>query len=66
MVPVGTAFLTLPAAEVVDRPAALTHRPLEDTLRDALEWEEAWPQHPHGAGLTDDDERDLLHLLDHT
>lgn len=48
------------------RAAGLTHRPLEDTLRDALTWEEAQEAHPHGAGLTDDDERDLLQLLAHT
>ena len=45
------------------RAAGLTHRPLEDTLRDVLAWEESQPDHPHGAGLTDDEERELLHLL---
>ena len=45
------------------RAAGLEHRPLLDTLRDVLAWEEAQPVHPHGAGLTDDDERDLLRLL---
>ncbi len=45
------------------RAAGLTHRPLEDTLRDALAWEETEEAHPHGAGLTDDDERALLRLL---
>ena len=45
------------------RAAGLTHRPLEDTLRDVLAWEEAQPAHPHGAGLTDAEERALLRLL---
>ncbi len=45
------------------RAAGLTHRPLADTLRDVLAWEEAQPAHPHGAGLTDDEERELLRLL---
>ena len=38
----------------------LRRRPLEDTLRDGLAWEERQPVHPHGAGLTDDEERALL------
>jgi nucleoside-diphosphate-sugar epimerase len=45
------------------RAAGLEHRPLEETLRDVLAWEAAQPVHPHGAGLTDDEERDLLRLL---
>lgn len=45
------------------RAAGLTHRPLEDTLRDVLAWERTQPTHPHGAGLADDDERELLRLL---
>jgi hypothetical protein len=28
-----------------------------------LAWEEEQPVHPHGAGLTDDEERELLRLL---
>lgn len=46
------------------RAAGLTYRPLEETLRDTLAWELAstgpWP---HGAGLTDDDEREVLARL---
>jgi nucleoside-diphosphate-sugar epimerase len=45
------------------RAAGLEHRPLAETLRDVLAWEEAQPAHPHGAGLTDEDERALLRLL---
>lgn len=45
------------------RAAGLEHRPLEDTLRDVLAWEATQPAHPHGAGLTDEEERDLLRLL---
>lgn len=45
------------------RLAGLEHRPLEDTLLDVLTWEEAQPEHPHGAGLTDAEERDLLAAL---
>lgn len=45
------------------RRAGLRARPLRDTLRDALAWEEQQPAHPHGAGLTDDEERALLALL---
>ncbi len=43
--------------------AGLRLRPLADTLRDALAWEERQPEHPHGAGLADDDERALLAAL---
>jgi hypothetical protein len=42
------------------RTAGLVHRPLEDTLRDVLAWEATQPEHPHGAGLTDQEERELL------
>jgi 2'-hydroxyisoflavone reductase len=45
------------------RAAGLTHRPLPDTLNDVLTWEETQSTHPHGAGLTDEDERALLRLL---
>lgn len=45
------------------RAAGLAHRPLEATLRDVLAWEERQPLHPHGAGLADEEERDLLRLL---
>ena len=45
------------------RGAGLTHRPLAATLTDVLAWEETQPVHPHGAGLTDDEERELLRLL---
>jgi nucleoside-diphosphate-sugar epimerase len=40
--------------------AGLRTRPLEETLRDALRWEDALESHPHGAGLSDDEERELL------
>lgn len=44
--------------------AGLNPRPLADTLRDALAWEEERPMPgPHGAGLTDEEERDLLRLI---
>jgi len=39
--------------------AGLATRPLEETLADTLAWEETVTQ-PHGAGLTDDEERELL------
>lgn len=43
------------------RVAGLVTRPLEDTLTDTLAWEQRLPdQGPHGAGLTDDEERRLL------
>jgi nucleoside-diphosphate-sugar epimerase len=42
------------------RTAGLVHRPLEDTLRDVLAWETTQPEHPHGAGLSDAEERELL------
>jgi len=46
------------------RAAGLTTRPLEDTLADTLAWEETRPhQGPHGAGLTDDEEHQLLGTL---
>ncbi|MFD1721842.1 NAD-dependent epimerase/dehydratase family protein [Amnibacterium endophyticum] len=45
------------------RAAGLVHRPLADTLRDALAWEEQQPAHPHGAGLTDAEEQALLDAL---
>ena len=45
------------------RAAGLPHRPLDETLRDVLAWEGTQPEHPHGAGLADDEERDLLRLL---
>jgi 2'-hydroxyisoflavone reductase len=45
------------------RAAGLVHRPLSETLADVRAWEEAQPAHPHGAGLGDDEERDLLRLL---
>ena len=45
------------------RAAGLEHRPLADTLRDVLAWEETQPAHPHGAGLSDAEEQDLLRLL---
>jgi 2'-hydroxyisoflavone reductase len=43
--------------------AGLTHRPLVETLRDALNVREAQPPGTHGAGLTDVAERELLHQL---
>jgi nucleoside-diphosphate-sugar epimerase len=39
--------------------AGLTHRPLRECLADTLAWE-ADQQHPHGAGLTDERERELI------
>jgi 2'-hydroxyisoflavone reductase len=46
------------------RAAGLVTRPLEDTLADTLAWERARPEPgPHGAGLTDEEERHLLALL---
>jgi 2'-hydroxyisoflavone reductase len=44
------------------RAAGLTNRPLADTFTDLLAWEEQRPN-PHGAGLTDDEERELLAAL---
>lgn len=44
--------------------AGLSTRSLEDTLVDTLAWEEGHPDRvPHGAGLTDDEEDQLLELL---
>ncbi|MGT2426572.1 NAD-dependent epimerase/dehydratase family protein [Amnibacterium kyonggiense] len=45
------------------RAAGLAHRPLDATLRDVLAWEETRPEHPHGAGLADEEERELRRLL---
>ena len=46
------------------RAAGLVTRPLEQTLADTLAWELARPEPgPHGAGLTDEEERDLLDAL---
>lgn len=43
------------------RAAGLVPRPLEETLADVLAWERARPHPgPHGAGLTDEEERHLL------
>ncbi|WP_069711876.1 NAD-dependent epimerase/dehydratase family protein [Curtobacterium sp. ER1/6] len=42
------------------RSAGLTRRPLADTLADTLAWERLQPVHPHGAGLSDDDELAVL------
>lgn len=44
------------------RAAGLTNRPLADTFTDLLAWEEQ-RANPHGAGLTDDEERALLVAL---
>jgi hypothetical protein len=38
------------------RAAGLTRRPLVETLADGLAWEQRQLVHPHGAGLSDDDE----------
>ena len=35
------------------------HRPLAETLADVLAWEQ-YREQPHGAGLTDDEERELI------
>jgi 2'-hydroxyisoflavone reductase len=44
--------------------AGLVPRPLDQTLADTLEWELSRPQPgPHGAGLTDAQERRLLAAL---
>lgn len=41
--------------------AGLSARPLKQTLSDVLEWEQSRPQAgPHGAGLTDTEESELL------
>lgn len=46
------------------RAAGLIARPLEQTLADTLAWERSRPAPgPHGAGLTDEEERRLLALL---
>ena len=46
------------------RAAGLRHRPLIDTLRDSLQWRTALIDSDNrGAGLSDDDERDLLDKL---
>jgi 2'-hydroxyisoflavone reductase len=46
------------------RDAGLTTRPLQDTLTETLVWEESRSNPgPHGAGLTDEEERQLLTLL---
>lgn len=46
------------------RTAGLRTRPLEDTLADTLDWEASRTDPgPHGAGLTNDEERHLLDLL---
>ncbi len=44
------------------RAAGLVHRPLTETYADLLVWEQDRPN-PHGAGLTDDEERELLAAL---
>lgn len=46
------------------RAAGLTTRPLRETLRDALAWEESGRTTPRLAGLSDDDERRLRRQLD--
>ncbi len=44
--------------------AGLELRPLSDTLADTLQWElDREDAGPHGAGLTDSDERELLTAL---
>ena len=46
------------------RGAGLTARPLEETLKDTLAWELTRdPARTRQAGLSDDDERTLLHAL---
>lgn len=45
------------------RAAGLRARPLAETFADVLAWEEQQPGNPHGAGLTDDEERALLAAL---
>jgi 2'-hydroxyisoflavone reductase len=46
------------------RTAGLVTRPLEETLADTLVWEDSRPHPgPHGAGLSDEEERRLLALL---
>ena len=46
--------------------AGITYRPLVDTLRDGLSSRESLPSGVYGAGLTDVDERELLHELTDT
>lgn len=46
------------------RASGLVCRSLEATLTDILAWELSQPRPgPHGAGLTDEEERDLLHVF---
>ena len=46
------------------RAAGLLNRPLQQTLADTLTWELSRPQPgPHGAGLTDEEEQNLLDAL---
>jgi 2'-hydroxyisoflavone reductase len=40
--------------------AGLTHRPIEHTIRDTLEWDRARPREPLAFGLRPEEERDLL------
>ena len=47
------------------RAAGLVARPLDETLTDTLAWELSHPHPgPHGAGLTDEQERGLLSTID--
>ena len=47
------------------RGAGLVARPLTETLTDTLEWELSRPDPgPHGAGLTNEEERSLLNAID--
>ena len=45
--------------------AGLSPRPLAETLADVLAWEEG-QDHPRGAGLSDDEERELIEALRQT
>ena len=60
--PEWRGFATLDTSRA--RAAGLITRPLADTLRDALAWEEIRPEaEPRRAGLTDDEERRVLRAV---
>jgi hypothetical protein len=54
-----------PVVDVARRPEHVRSAigALADTLRDVLAWEETQPEHPHSAGLSDAEERDLPRLV---
>jgi len=53
-----------PVLRLAGRAGLLVTRPLEQTLTDTLAWDLARPEPgPHGAGLTDEEECNLLDAL---